>query len=246
MAVTGIVIPTYNEAENLPFLVDALEGLDGNIHIYVVDDSSPDGTASVASELAVKYGNISLIVRPGKHGLGSALRAGMAKGLEDGCDVLVTMDSDLSHDPGDVPGLARIITAGEAELAQGSRYTKGGDTAGYGLKRRTLSRIANLMYRYFLGTPNEVTNSFRAYSPKAAQTAVTLCRSRGFSFQAEAALMVMSQGLSIKEVPITFTQRAAGRSKMDLSQAAHGLLFFLAAIFLYRLKLGRFSRGGRQ
>ena len=245
MAALGIVLATYNEAGNLQRLVEGLEGLGEDIHIYVVDDSSPDGTAALAQELAGRYRNISLITRPAKGGLGSALRAGMRAALEDGHSLVLTMDADLSHDPKDVPRLRQDMSSGEADMAQGSRYAKGGGTEGYRWTRRLASRAANLAYHYMLGTPTEATNSFRAYTRNSARIVADRCVSNGFAFQPEATLTLMNHSLKITEVPITFTSRAAGKSKLGVLQAVHGLLFFLFALITFRLKLGRFARSGR-
>ena len=242
MAKVGIVLATYNEVENLPPLVERLEALEQDVRIYVVDDNSPDGTAATAQELAQRYGNISVLVRPGRLGLGSALRSGVVAVLEDGCDYVVTMDADLSHDPDDVPRLLEVVASGDADMAQGSRYVAGGGTIGWHWTRRLLSRVANLAYRHLLGTPPEVTTNFRAFNRRCAQVVATRCTSRGFEFQPEVTLMAMSQGLRIRQVPIFFTERVAGKSKLGLAQAIKGATFFAMAFILFRLRLGRFSR----
>ena len=242
MAVSGVVLATYNEADNLPSLVERLEGLAEDFHIYVVDDNSPDGTTAVAEELAGRYGNISVVTRRGKQGLGSALRTGIRAALKGGCRYVITMDADLSHVPEEVPRLLEAVASGEADMVQGSRYVEGGSTMGYRWNRRVVSRVANLAYHYLLGTPAEVTTSFRVYSRRSAEVVATYCRSDGFAFQPEAPLMLMNHALIIREVPITFVHRVAGKSKLDILQAISGLLFFIKALFIYRLKLGRFSR----
>ena len=123
----GIVLATYNEAENLPQVIESLEGLrlPPELRIFVIDDNSPDGTSSIASRLASKYGNISVITRPAKLGLGSALREGMKAAMAERCTHILTMDADLSHNPDDVPRLLAAAQMGDVDLVQASRYMKG-------------------------------------------------------------------------------------------------------------------------
>lgn len=239
----GIVLATYNEAGNLPRLVDRLEGLSLPIpvQIFVIDDNSPDGTSAVARQLASRHGNISLITRPGKLGLGSALRDGMNAALEGGCTHVLTMDADLSHDPQDVPRLVEASEAGGVDLVQASRYVKGGGTANWGLRRRFQSRVANLLFQWCLGTPRECTTNFRVYSRRAAQMVVAESRARDFEFQPECILIAMRHRLRIVEVPIIFTDRAEGQSKLGMKQNVKWGLFFLQALAGYRLGIGRFS-----
>ena len=239
----GIVIATYNEVGSLPRLVEALETLplpDG-AHLYVVDDSSPDGTSRIAGELASRYGNISVITRPGKQGLGSALRDGMTAALGDGSSHVLTMDADLSHDPRDVPRLIAASEASGADLVQASRYVKGGRTVNLGL-RGVPSRLANLTFRMFLGAPHEATTNFRVLSRRLAEYVVRESRGRDFEFQPECVLIAMAHRLPIVEVPITFTARTEGRSKLGLAQELRLLAFFLWALIAFRAGLGRFSR----
>ena len=246
MALLGVVLATYNEADNLPRLIEALEGLDlpFDLRIFVVDDSSPDGTSRIADELASEYGNVSLITRPGKLGLGSAFRDGMREAIEAGCTHIVTMDADLSHDPRDVPTLLAAVEDAQADLAQGSRYVPGGGTVGWPWRRRLQSRIANLSYQWLLGCPRESTTSFRVHTRRSAQLVVHESRARDFEFQPECVLLAMSHGLRIVEVPIIFAGRSAGESKLDLSHNVKWLLFLLWALFAFRLRIGRFSRTG--
>ena len=135
MAKLGIVLATYNEAGNLPVLIESLEEIlpSAGFRVFVVDDNSPDGTSDVARGLASRYGNISLITRPGKMGLGSALRDGMGAALAEGCAYVLTMDADLSHNPRDVPKLLELAESGGADLVQGSRYVGGWGRCGLGV-----------------------------------------------------------------------------------------------------------------
>ena len=145
MSELAVILATYNEAENLTQLVEALESLREDLQLVVVDDNSPDGTGLVAQQLASRFGNITIVKRPAKQGLGSALQTGLAKALDAGALYVMTMDADLSHDPGEVPRLLSIIKTGSADMVQGSRYAPGGGTRGWNRKRRLLSRAANLV-----------------------------------------------------------------------------------------------------
>ncbi len=232
----GIVLATYNEALNLPPLIEALERLplSQDLHIFVVDDNSPDGTSEIATTLASNYGNISLITRPGKRGLGSALRDGMRAALEQDCSHIATMDADLSHDPLALPSLLEAARRDGVDLVQGSRYVKGGSFLGLGPVRRFQSRLANLLCHWLLGLQLDSTSNFRVYSAPTAEVVISISKSNDYEFQPEAALIVMSNGLRILEVPIVFTSRAAGASKLGLSQNLKWALFFLRAILTAR------------
>ena len=246
MATLGIVLPTYNEAANLPRLIDALEGLSlpPELRLFVVDDDSPDGTSRIARELASRYGNISVTTRPGKLGLGSAFRDGMAAALEARCDYVLTMDADLSHDPQDVPRLLEVVDRGGTDVAQASRYAPGGSTRGLSRWRRLKSVIANQAYRRLLGTPNESTTSFRLYSRDSARIIVRHSRARDYEFQPECMLIAMAHRLRVVEVPIVFTEREEGKSKLGFGVDIRWFLFFLWAVMAYRLRIGRFSPTG--
>ena len=264
----GIVLATYNEAPNLPPLIESLEEVfcpsplagstrlpspskgDSFLHgqeapllqIFVVDDNSPDGTSEVAHGLASHLGNVSVITRPGKQGLGSALRDGIRAALEGGCDYVLTMDADLSHNPEDVPRLLAVALAGEADLVLASRYAEGGGFVGLGWWRRAQSRVANLVCRWLLGFPLESTNGFRVYNRRCAELLVDETRARDFEFQPEAVLIAMRHGLPIVEVPIIFSGRAEGRSKLGMVQYFRWALFFIEAVVSSRLRFGRFSK----
>ena len=240
----GIVLATYNEVQNLPRLVDSLEALvpPGGTHIFVVDDTSPDGTSDVARALASRYGNISLITRPGKLGLGTALRDGIRAALELGCHYVLTMDADLSHRPGDVPALVAEAEGGIADLVQGSRYAPGGHNVGMGPRRRLQSYLANRLFRTLLGCPREVTTNFRVHTRRSAQLVVEKGRGRDYEFQPECVLIAMAHGLRISEVPITFNARAGGRSKLGMAQTLRWGWFLGLAAVAFKLRLGRFSR----
>ena len=242
MAELAIVLAVYNEAENLTLLVDALEGLGENLEIIVVDDSSPDGTARLARQLSDRYGNITLIQRPAKLGLGSALRDGMAAALTGDARCILTMDGDLSHDPADVPRLLDAMRRERADVVQGSRYTPGGGIRNWSLGRRALSRCANLLFHWGTGGPKESTTNFRIFSRWAASVVLDRAQGNGYEFVPEVMLLALASGLQVVEVPITFTDRERGKSKLGKSQAIGHILHSLGGIVQYRLGLGRFSR----
>ena len=164
----AVVLATYNEADNLGRLVEALESLEIDLQLVVVDDNSPDGTGLIAQQLSMRFGNITVVNRPAKLGLGSALQSGIAAALNAGAQYVITMDADHSHDPADVPRLLAAIKTGSADMVQGSRYAPGGGVEGWNGKRRLLSRTANLVYHWGAGTPHECTTNFRVFSRWAA------------------------------------------------------------------------------
>ena len=164
---TVVVVPTYNEAENLSELVKRLFSLDvAGLDILVVDDNSPDGTQRVAQKLSADYGNITVVCRPRKLGLGSALRDGIESALATDATYIMTMDADYSHDPLDVPRLMDVMRDSGVDMVQGSRYVRGGGVRGWPVHRMVLSRTANLLYHWFAGAPHESTSNFRAISTK--------------------------------------------------------------------------------
>ena len=244
MADVAMVLATYNEAANLPALVEQLEGLPPSDvpDIFVVDDSSPDGTADVVRDLAAKHGNISLVSRPGKGGLGSALRDGFKVCLGNDYTYIMTMDADLSHDPADVPRLLEAARLEDVDLVIGSRYISGGGTVGWTWRRKLQSRVANLMARCLMGTPNESTTNYRVYSVRAARLIVESSTARDFEFQLEAMLLAMSRGLTILQVPIIFAGRSYGDSKLSYSHTLKWGWFFLGGLVQYRLRKGKYSR----
>ena len=238
----ALVLATYNEAENLPPLVEALEDLGDDLHLVVVDDDSPDGTGGVAHHLSEQFGNITVLSRPGRLGLGSALQAGLAAALDTGARYVMTMDADRSHDPADVPRLLSAIKASGAGMVQGSRYASGGGVRNWDSKRRLLSKVANLTYRWTAGAPKECTTNFRVFSRSAAKAVLSRAKGNGYDFMPESTLLVMAAGFKIEEVPIIFTGRRSGESKLDKRQVLKGIFLCGANVLRYRLRLGRFSR----
>lgn len=238
----AVILATYNEVENLTQLVEALEDLGEDLHLVVVDDASPDGTGLVAQQLSSRFGNITIVNRPARLGLGSALQTGLAVALEAGARYVMTMDADLSHDPADVPKLLSTIKMGCADMVQGSRYVPDGGIRGWNSKRRLLSRAANLLYHWGAGAPHECTTNFRVFSRRAVSAVLSRAKGNGYEFMPESTLLVLASGLRVQEVPITFTNRRLGQSKMDKRQVLKGIIFCFSSISRYRLRLGRFSR----
>ena len=213
-----LITPTYQEAQNLEeFLKRARAGLP-EADILVVDDNSPDGTADLADAAAISLGQIEVLRRPGKAGLGNAYRAGFAIGLARGYEVLVQIDADLSHDPAVLPQLIAALDAG-ADLAIGSRYVPGGSIPNWPARRRALSKYGNAYTGFMLRTGvADATAGFRAYKAEVLRLIdYSATRSKGYGFQIETAYRVAKTGNKIVEVPITFTDRVRGHSKMSLA-----------------------------
>jgi dolichol-phosphate mannosyltransferase len=211
-----VIIPTYQEAPNIDTVLRrALEALPSG-HVLVVDDGSPDGTAELAEAVGAELGRVSVLRRPEKAGLGNAYRAGFAWGLERGHDVLIEMDGDLSHDPAVLPRLVAAVSDG-AGLAIGSRYVPGGATPHWPRRRRWLSIWGNRYVGFVLGIRvHDATAGFRAYRAEALRAIDYASTSAdGYAFQVEMAYRVVQVGRSISEVPIEFTDRVRGTSKMS-------------------------------
>ena len=210
-----VVIPTYNERENLPVLLDRLFAAVPDAHALVVDDGSPDGTGALADERAASDPRVHVLHRTSKDGLGRAYLAGFSWGLSRGYDRLVQMDADLSHDPADVPRL--LAAASAADFALGSRYVDGGGTVNWGLLRRILSRGGSLYARTILGLPHhDLTGGFKCWNRRVLE-AIDLpsIQSNGYSFQIEMTFRALRRGFRAVEVPIVFTDRIDGVSKMS-------------------------------
>ena len=242
----AIVLPTYNEAENLGPLVQELESLELDFQLLIVDDNSQDGTRELAEELSEVYHNITVIERPEKLGLGSALRTGLAEALATGARYVVTMDADRSHDPQDVPRLmAKLMDGmpnGSPDLVQASRYISGGGITGMRAFRRFSSRVANLIYHWCAGGPSEYTNNFRVFSRSAAVLVVERSKGNHYEFVPEAMLLILAAGMKVAEVPTSFNGRVSGSSKLRAKQAIRGIASLFSASIQYRLAMGRFSR----
>jgi dolichol-phosphate mannosyltransferase len=222
---TLVVMPTYNEANDIGEVLRRLRNAVPAADVLVVDDSSPDGTAEIAVAVGAELGGIDVLIRSGKLGLGSAYRDGFIEGLRRGYQVLVEMDGDLSHDPAALPGLLRAVDDG-ADLAVGSRYVAGGSIAHWSARRRALSRWGNRYARWVLALPlADATSGFRAYRADIiARLDLQSIRAEGYGFQIEMAYRVARAGGVIVEVPIAFADRRSGASKMSCRIVVEALL----------------------
>jgi dolichol-phosphate mannosyltransferase len=211
-----VCVPTYNERENVERMLRALrEVLPHDGGVLVIDDGSPDGTGEVADLLAGEIANVSVLHREHKEGLGPAYIAGFRHALADGAELVLEMDCDFSHDPGDVPRL--LAAAEKADLVLGSRYVEGGGVRNWGRMRRFISAGGSAYARIVLGLPvRDLTGGFKCYR-RAVLEAIPLDRisARGYAFQIETTYRARRAGFSVTEVPIVFVDREAGRSKMS-------------------------------
>lgn len=213
---TLVILPTYNEADNLPIVLGKLMEL-GHADILIIDDNSTDGTRQIAQDWVARYKHVNLVERAGKLGLGTAYICGFKWGLEHGYDIMVEMDSDLSHNPSD---LQRFIAAvhGNVGLVIGSRYVGGIiSVVGWNFNRLLLSRFGNFYAAYLLKAPlSDMTSGYRAYSREALSNIdLDSIHSEGYAFQIEMAYYVWRSGLRVLEIPIVFTERLSGISKMS-------------------------------
>jgi dolichol-phosphate mannosyltransferase len=227
-----VCLPTYNERENLDAMLRALG--DKGVHVLVIDDSSPDGTGELADRLAEELDYVSVLHRPHKEGLGPAYLAGFRHALADGADLVLEMDCDFSHDPNDVPRL--VAAAADADLVLGSRYVAGGGVRNWGLLRRVISAGGSWYARVLLQVRvRDLTGGFKCYR-RAVLEAIDLdaVHSKGYAFQIETTYRALRAGFTVVEVPITFSDREAGGSKMSRAIVAEAIwkvpLFRLAAL----------------
>jgi len=222
-----VVIPTYNEADNLPAMADALLRLPlAGLQLLIVDDNSPDGTGAIADGLAERYNSrvverprIAVLHRPGKAGLGTAYIAGMRRALQDGADYVVQMDADFSHSPHYIPEMLGVMVATEADVVIGSRYVPGGTLdEGWSTWRRFVSWWANLYSRMILNLRiRDMTAGFKLWRRDALLGIdLSRVRSNGYSFQVEMAYLCEKLGYRLVEIPIHFEDRRIGQSKLDI------------------------------
>ena len=232
-----VIIPTYNEAETIAKVVGEVLAVEPRADVLVVDDGSPDGTAAIVEDLAAGEARVNLLRRSSKQGLGAAYRAGFAWGLGRGYDALVEMDADLSHPPDRLPALLDGLSDGD--LVIGSRYVPGGATRNWSRVREAISRCGNAYVRLALRLPvRDATAGYRAYR-RAVLEALPLdqMRSSGYCFQVEMVHRTWQEGFTVLEVPITFTEREAGVSKMSKQIVAEAL---------WRVTLWAFTGGRRR
>ncbi len=219
-----VIVPTYNERENLPLLIPSILAQGAQFEVLVVDDNSPDGTGEIADELAAADDHVHVLHRLGKEGLGAAYLAGFAWGIDAGYDVLVEMDADGSHHPEQLPDLLVALT--DADLVLGSRYVPGGRVEDWPLHRLLLSRAGNVWTRWSLRLPlADATGGFRAVRGELVdRLPFDDVASQGYCFQVDWAWRAVRAGARVVEVPITFTERTFGRSKMSRSIVQEALV----------------------
>jgi len=218
-----VILPTYNERENIEEVLRRLRTAEPRVEVTVVDDGSPDGTGEVVRQVAGTDGRVHVVERPEKGGLASAYLEGFRRAIADGADVVVEMDADLSHRPED---LARLLEGARGnDLTIGSRYVRGGRVENWSPFRRLLSRGGNLYARMILGFPiRDATSGFRAFRTRALEELIAQpLRSDGYGFQIELAYRAWRRGFSVAEVPITFVERRAGQSKISRGIVAEAL-----------------------
>jgi dolichol-phosphate mannosyltransferase len=220
-----VVVPTYDERDNLPLVLQRIRAAVPDAHVLVADDASPDGTGDLADEWAGRDDHVHVLHRPGKAGLGAAYIDGFRWGLERGYEVLVEMDADGSHQPEQLPSLLERIENG-ADLVLGSRWVAGGSVVNWPRHRAILSRGGNLYARLALGVPvRDATGGYRAFRATALENiGMDGVESQGYCFQVDLAWRAVQAGLRVDEVPITFVEREHGMSKMSRAIVAEALV----------------------
>jgi dolichol-phosphate mannosyltransferase len=228
----AIILPTYCEAENIESLIQEIQDLKLDLSIAVIDDSSPDGTPEIVKKLQDKYDNMLLVARSEKLGLGTAITTGFRSllGLRKQPDFIVTMDADYSHNPRDIPRLISAAREGH-DLVIGSRYYKGGKVIGSTLKRRIISRVANLIAAATIGKRiHDCTSGFRCYSRNYVENVLHELHSQTYEIQIETLRQARLNEFHVKEIPITFVNRKKGKSKLTVAEAQ--------AFLTYVMKMG--------
>lgn len=232
----GFILPTYCEVANIEKLVHEIEGLNLNISILVIDDSSPDHTADLVRKLQKEYKNVLLLVRPEKSGLGSAITDGFKTflSLENPPDYIVTMDADYSHNPADVPAV--ISAAKEVNgLAIGSRYCVGGRVANWSMFRWIISRLANTVSSFLIGAKiHDYTSGLRCYSTDLVKQIVNDLHSQTYEIQIETIRQSYRRKFIIAETPITFVNRKKGKSKLTTNEIKEFIRYVLLKVVLKR------------
>jgi len=221
-----IIVPTFNELENLPRMAQKLLSLPARVDMLVVDDNSPDGTGKMADELAARHPEIHVLHRAEKTGLGRAYIAGFKWALEHGHEFVFEIDCDFSHDPDDIPRFLEAAKKQNADLVLGSRYDGGVRVVNWPLKRLMLSRCAGIYVHLITGMPfTDPTGGYKCFRRRALE-AIQLdnVRSNGYSFQIEMTHRLWRQGFKVVEIPIVFTERVEGHSKMSRDIVREALL----------------------
>ena len=218
-----VIVPTYNERESLPVIIERIRTSVPDAHVLIADDNSPDGTGQIADALAASESQVQVMHRTSKDGLGAAYIAGFTWGMQNGFDVLVEMDADGSHQP---EQLSRLLSAlRDADLVLGSRWVAGGGTQNWSKGREVLSRGGNLYTRTMLGVPiYDATGGYRAFRADTLRGIdLHSVASQGYCFQVDLAWRAVQHGFTVTEVPITFVEREVGTSKMSRAIVAEAL-----------------------
>lgn len=228
-----IVVPTYNEAENVQLIIPEILDAVPQADVMVVDDSSPDGTGEIVSAMAARDARIKLFSRKGKEGLGKAYIAGFKKCLADGYDIIIQMDCDFSHKPSYLKDMLAQIE--QYDLVLGSRYIKGGGTTDWALYRQFLSRGGNFYARTILGIPfSDLTGGFKCWRRKVLESIdLDSIAAAGYAFQMEMTFRSFKKGFKVKEIPIIFPDRTKGESKLG------GDIFWESLGIPWKIRFGR-------
>ena len=228
-----IIVPTYNERENLPRLLETISGVLPEAHVLIVDDASPDGTGKIADARAAEDDRIHAIHREGKLGLGTAYLAGFEWALARDYTYIFEMDADFSHDPAALPRF--LDAARDADLVLGSRWIPGGGIVGWPIHRKMISKFGSLYARTVLGVDvRDLTGGFKCFHRRVLQAiGLETVRTIGYGFQIELTFRALQQGFKIVEIPIQFTDRIAGKSKMSAN------IFSEAAAMVWKLRFQR-------
>ena len=229
----GIILPTYGEAQNISKLINALEDLNIDATILVIDDSSPDGTAEIVRQKQKEYNNVELVVRPSKSGLGTAITDGFKIFLSASHQpkYVVTMDADFSHNPQELPNLLSTISKDKCAIVIGSRYCKGGQILGWPTTRKIISKTANFIARASLGLKmHDCTSGYRCYSTEFLREAVDTLHSHTYEIQIETIRQASLRKVVVKETPIVFVNRKRGKSKLTWTEVKSYLSYTLKAV----------------
>jgi dolichol-phosphate mannosyltransferase len=228
----AVLLPTYCEAENIESLIREIQALNLGLTLVLIDDSSPDGTAEIACKLNEEYGNIHVVSRPEKLGLGMAITAGFrhALKLDNVPDYIITMDADYSHNPKDIPRLLESARNG-CDLVIGSRYIETGEVVGWNLRRRLISRLANVVAGITVGTKlHDCTSGFRCYSQRYVRSVLSALHSQTYEIQIETIKQAKLGGFKIMEIPITFVNRKRGKSKLTATESQAFITYILKSV----------------